>query len=780
MALFLLGYFKEGFSYNLEHAHANKNIKSKAHPKIDIHNKTFTALLVLLYMFLSDQHYYFYLCIFITLEAFLGFSYLLSFPYYSRVINFLYVYQELGPCLVAIFFAFCLFLENGTVLIVMTIFLLPILGVVVYWIVLTRDDKIVIDEENYIPVENFERMCRNKLLKAKPSKKVVKIIQNYYERFGMKIILVYLANHLNLKHEKNKNALLEISKASYEGSDLFVNFQIYKCQKHLESLNENFSEGLKLKIFIKSLGKIKTLELKLCDKIIFLLGCFQSKISFIKNTKIAICQIHKTLSKLKKKYIKMLEKYPQSEILNEMFGSLHIMLGKYESGSKYIEKSSFLHKENKKKNELLTFLSNKNAHIMLISANKKDFGRVLYLSRSMSIFLSVIQTDSTNHYLKDFIPKVFHDTHYKRMEMSLKDFNDDKLFTNITLFLCDSYGFLVECSLNIDCVGYDSSVTFVVGASPIRNIGRETALITTDGDILNHSQRLPYFLGDYCVSIKGKNIFAYFPWVSCESLLTGIPIFTYVYREDMKKNVKIGLYLQVKEKGTKTYYLLYIIHDESLLSTLNSEIAKNSKPKKFTYILKLEVTEETEDLLPDKSDCPPKTLSSLETNNSEYNIIGSILEIATKKQVDKILKLLKYTKILIIFYFLAAIISNTIIFVALNEEVNHSIDFKAINTIAKANTNLVYISFIARYIYLSHSFNETSVFIYEDLENYLSNLPSIHDVIISNAEEWTYWNSYDIIFKDTLPVYQNSSSTRVAKINLLDLISSTYKYVIYI
>lgn len=638
--------FKEGFSYDIKHAHANQNIRTKAQPLTDIYNKMLTAIEILLYSFLSEGHYNFYLTIYIAIQAYIGFSYIYYLPYYSQTINWALASQELGACSIGIFFIISMLFNNGTIITLMSIFVLPTIIIILFTAVKWRQKKLVCNDEINCHLEYLELKCRKKLMKPKPSKKIATILDNYFEKRPSKLALVYLANHLNLKHGKYKNALLQISKIQFTGPGLFQNFQVYKCQKYLENINYKFSEGLQLKVVTKNLSKIKILELKLFDTIIFLIDSLQSKSISLSTAKSVLCDINSTINKLNQSYSKMQDKFPQSEILAEMYGSLLMMLGKSEHASKLLEKADFLHKENKKRNKLSSILSDKNAHVMIISGNSDNFGRVQYLSRSLCNFLSIIPTESATHHLLEFIPKVFHGTHYKKMMLQINYYNDDKIFRNLTLFLCDSGGFIVECCLNIDCVGYDASINFVVGISPFQNMGREVALITSLGEILNHSRKLPFIIGESKGNIEGSNVFDYFDEVSMQSFENDRPIFRSINKNG-ENCTRVALYLQKKSVGSQTIFLLYIIYDDFIISKLESESARNANLKRFSLILKLDSIEETQKIEEVNDNSPIRNNMALGIITSDFNVIGDFIRITTKLQVQKIVRLLTLTKLFI-------------------------------------------------------------------------------------------------------------------------------------
>lgn len=646
----VLSLAKEGFCYDIQHESGNKSLTAKALPTTEIHNRLITVSIIGLYVFISEKSYYFYLLISEIGYAYLTLIYVLYLPYYLNFTNMCKALVQFEAFCVTGFFIIGLALNNATVILLLSTFMQPLIVIIVYAGIEYRKTKLP-DFSKKLSLHLFELACRTKLLKEKPSNKICLIIQNYFKKKKEGIVLVFLAYHLSLKLEQAKNALIQISKVPYNGSNLFYSFQIYKCQKYLEKFNYERSEGLKLKVFTKSLTKLKRIELKLCDKIVALCESLRMHNPSLRDAKRNVRLVNTLINLLCSKYCKTLEKYPQSEILTEMYGSLLILLGKYELGKKLINQSALYHEKNRKRHRLTRVFSDKNSHIMIISASTEDFGLITFISRSLCQFLSIIPSDTSRYHLNDFVPKQYHLFHYKTMQRFLKNFNQDKIFHNLSLCFVDSFGFLIECSLSIDCIGYQSNVEFIVGVNPIQNMGREIAIIAEDGKILNQSKGLSLIINEKDPWLEGKNIFSYFPMINREMLFEKkLYIVDFGISKELKFR-KLGLFLQTKALGSTEMHLLYAIYDSNIIRIIESQDISNLSSSKLSWILRFEANDTTEniyELSPEKSLYKSQTILEKQNINANINIIGHVLQVTDSKKTQNIITVYKSQKIFVL------------------------------------------------------------------------------------------------------------------------------------
>lgn len=349
-----------------------------------------------------------------------------------------------------------------------------------------------------------------------------------------------------------------------------------------------------------------------------------------------------------------------------MFGSLLSMLGKHERGKKLLDRASFYHEKTMKRNKILNIFSDKNSYIMIVSGNKEDIGRITYMSQSLSTFLSINHEDYSNYNLNDFIPEYFHSVHHKNMMRFIDNFDNDKLFRNFSLCMKNGKGFLVECFLNLDCIGYRSKIQFITAINPIVSQGREIALITYNGEILDHSENFLAYLNEPSqspqindmgqqksgyfnkISIKGCNILRFFTTLTLEQLHSYMPFFCHVYSSQEKQQVKIALLLQTKSISSTNIYILYLVTDPIAINHLEAEAFMKNSKKKLTWILNLESSGDTDyennTISEEKFKKGSTQRRSVDLGKSQEPIY-SFLEIGQIKKTMKIIRTIKSLKI---------------------------------------------------------------------------------------------------------------------------------------
>ena len=79
--------------------------------------------------------------------------------------------------------------------------------------------------------------------------------------------------------------------------------------------------------------------------------------------------------------------------------------------------------------------------------------------------------------MSDFIPNPYSHGHDFYLTKFINDSLRTEIINNIPLFLRNSKGYLIECFIQTECVGFDSSVKFIVILEFSKNFTREAAII---------------------------------------------------------------------------------------------------------------------------------------------------------------------------------------------------------------------------------------------------------------------------------------------------------------
>lgn len=644
-----LSFIHEGFSFNPKHSSARSDLKAKAHYQSDISNRLGTVLIAILYVFLSSSYYYFYLILAAITESYVFYHYIFYLPYYQRIINEISALIAIGIISEIFFFFIAIYLDNAYVILILSIFLIPAIALITHLFIQYRQLKIPKSLTYLPPLATFELICRENLINSRLSNTMNNYFQESFRRNTDKLGFVYLSYYLFCMNIHCKNAIIQISKIHHSGYNIFDNFQVYKCQKILEKSIFLNSEGLQVIIFIKSLKILQKFELKLFNTILSLCNSIKNRTPLQKNTKKKIFKIKLLIENIENKYIKAIEKFPHSGVLTEMYGSILLLLGQTEKGQKLIKNSIMLFYENRNKSKMIQLMSDKNANIMIVLANSIDFGLIKFMSKSLCAILSIENFKGAKQYLNDFIPKCFRKNHYKIMSKYLENFETEKVFNRIDLCLSDSAGFLVDCCLNVECVGYNSELYFVISVDTIEFSGRQIALINEIGDIFGHSKEFPILLRANSSNIEGENLFMYLPMITYADLCreSQITINTLLYHD--KENMILELSLKKKNIGSQELILIYIINNKKLLHKCwNNLPEKHDKEGHNSKILpnpiskfKLSQIKNDEDFL---------QIPSRSEFYSEFNFctVKDIFEVGESKKVLQIIRALRSLKIFVL------------------------------------------------------------------------------------------------------------------------------------
>lgn len=235
------------------------------------------------------------------------------------------------------------------------------------------------------------------------------------------------------------------------------------------------------------------------------------------------------------------------------------------------------------------------------------------------------------------------------MSKYLENFETEKVFNRIDLCLSDSAGFLVDCCLNVECVGYNSELYFVISVDTIEFSGRQIALINEIGDIFGHSKEFPILLRANSSNIEGENLFMYLPMITYADLCreSQITINTLLYHD--KENMILELSLKKKNIGSQELILIYIINNKKLLHKCwNNLPEKHDKEGHNSKILpnpiskfKLSQIKNNEDFL---------KIPSRSEFYSEFNFctVKDIFEVGESKKVLQIIRALRSLKIFVL------------------------------------------------------------------------------------------------------------------------------------
>ena len=131
---------------------------------------------------------------------------------------------------------------------------------------------------------------------------------------------------------------------------------------------------------------------------------------------------------------------------------------------------------------------------MLISAEYKDIGTILYANPTAFDLLGALPGHLVGSSIMDYIPKPYSRSHNLYMLRYLKTCKDVHLHFPEEFILLNERGYLIEVYMNVCLASFDN-INFYVLRFKKRERRREIAVIDEYGSILAHSELFAYYIG---------------------------------------------------------------------------------------------------------------------------------------------------------------------------------------------------------------------------------------------------------------------------------------------
>jgi uncharacterized ubiquitin-like protein YukD len=267
--------------------------------------------------------------------------------------------------------------------------------------------------------------------------------------------------------------------------------------------------------------------------------------------------------------------------MNEMFGTILIeMFGEPDIGKIYLEASQSKVRKTitQKKKELF---SDKDSCIMIISGKEETLGKVVYMNLSMCMFLGVSPEDSKDYCLNDFVPKPFDLKHNKSLHRYTENSLNQYIFDGLELFLKDKDGFLVECTLNVECIGYELKPNFIIFFEPANVQAKEIALVDDDWFIYAHSKNFPRLIRQDKSKLEYSNLSEFFSKDYLDACESESLADKKIYRFKNYDFSNISIYSKKLHLGSSTIYFFNFVY-----KSLEVKIPELKPEKPNVYFLK--------------------------------------------------------------------------------------------------------------------------------------------------------------------------------------------------
>lgn len=775
---------REAFALEPKHSLTNIDLSAKISAKIDLQAKILSFVASGLFIYAQIDSYLAILVFSIIIYGYLTMKYLFGQPYYANYLNVFKVLMYFEGFCVGIFFVVGLYLNSATGVIVLTVFVQPGIMVFSKASVLYRLKRIRNPVEEVFK-ENFELAAREWFRNPSKAKKVIKYTNIYYEVFKDKMILVCQANYCADILNNSAVAAIKICQTDFQGFNVITNYQVYNLQEKYKNENLMSSEGVKLCIFLLKFDIAKYEEKCFCLLYEKLINNLIRKKVHISTLRKLLKNFDQSLHKLTSDYKGLVEQFPNSRIINKVFTSFLVEIANNpEMAGTYLNKIK-LNTTKKRTNEVgMDFFSDPNSLVMVVSGNKYTIGKVLYISPNLCNYLEIPNEEFKDHWLSDFIPRSFSDFHNEKLYTFVKESLNQYALKSASLLLASSKGFLLESYIYTECVGFDSSVNFVIVVDPVNKNKIELALLDDDNCILQHSKKFPSCFGLSWYKIDNTLFSDYVSESDYRTLITEKMFFFSKSQQLDKKTSDTLIILENLQVFSKTLKIVKIIKNNSeklkKIKDLNPtfgnqdlEIASNNTTSTFKMREKIVAEEKFYDSFCNRSQCERSKRNAASSSSSEHKCKNFLL----LQGIDRDYKYVKiFFALTIIGMILVNIITSSYVYKSTNDLVN-------LDSFTHMGDIYTYFSFLGLYVRsidLNFYFDSPFFILLPNITLIGKNLESYHEHLRVDENQWSFCPSSNIINNKLIPIWKYSQKPEVEFTSLMDLIDATITHVIFI
>lgn len=788
--LVVLNIVFESCCYEIRHS-AENGIMSKQFPDIDVFEKITIFVCSMLFVFLNENYYVVQVILQVIIYGIIVIGYLKYLPYYSQFVNFLKVILNFECFCLSCFFLMGTWLNNAIIPFVLILFLQPCIFLLVKTL-LERRYRYVQSYKGQIYDSKvlFELFHREQLKKQEIISNFFKKSRKNYESTKNKLIYILESNYAESTLNNPMLGLIKILRVPNKDINIYKKLQIYITKKRLEQLSYNRPESYNIVLFLKDFKKALIDEGEYFNDFQMLWIQMYHINPNIDKLKCIITELSNLVNSIKKHYLNILKNFPESQLVNEMYGSfLCNIISQEDQGKAYLMKAQNynLHETANKKR---IFFSDLNACIMVLSGKANKIGKIVYASKKACEFLKISYSESRQFYIKDFIPKPFSLNHDNKMLEFLDLSEKINYFINFPLFIQDKEEFLCECEITMECVGFNSKIYFVTVLEPIEN-NRATVLFNKFGLIYGHSKNFSELIGSSILRFSEKNVFDIFQGLTIENIaLEGFYILT-IYSEKNECFIHIGLQVTEKWISDTQLLILYITNDIEEISKFCSNerigtcVEKSAQKNDIKEVVSPTRTVNFEEA----KYKPPQPAFSVFSTNTEADAIHNAENIVTESKdrkerykTAKAITYIKFIKILLIvsvnnMQVIAIIASNVMLLTYITDQVSHSNSLEALGHIGYYNYYTTYLIMMIRSIKLAKHWKIPNFFIAEDIKEVIDELNYITLEMITDYNKWSYCPRYKIFTEPELVVWGNSTVKSIGYENLVNVILKTSREV---
>ena len=447
-----------------------------------------------MYFTVGYNYYQPYLLILLLLYGYIAASYMQTLPFYSYYLNLIQIFFHLDCVLVILVFLIGSQLNNASIPFLIALAMQIALLVWTDLLLKYRISKISKNPDLFfIKFEQYELSIRS-FLKSGELKEnlLVKLNENFkYDKNSLnRVVSAYYCNDVLQNY---KLAFNQIVGVKYDGANIILNYQIYKCRKIMMNICKKLSESHRIHQFFIDFEKVKLEDYHFCEIYLKFSEEIISPLPKLSRLKGIINKLAKKKKSLIDLYTSILSKFPNSEEVNYLYGSLLLdILYDIDKGQWYLSK---IIKVKKTKSVIQNLDSLNDQPMFIFSGNPQTIGKILHANTNFLTFISFSMDEMQTCSFFNFLPNFSSKEHKNILLNFLENCTETVVYSLLPLFLLNYQGFLCECFISIECVGNNESVNFLCKVDPIRSANREVAVIDNDGIISAHSENFLKIFG---------------------------------------------------------------------------------------------------------------------------------------------------------------------------------------------------------------------------------------------------------------------------------------------
>lgn len=775
-----LALLKEIFTLETRHSLTNIDLSAKSQAEFGIQLKMFSFIICGMWAYSQADSYRILLAFLVSFYGFCSIKITFVQHYYSNYANFMNNLVFIESFAVGVFFVVGLFIGNAYTVMILAVFLQPGIFGLSYSSILYRK-RWLKSPKNEVFGVSFELAARKWCRNRNKAKKMIKYFNLNYQKCNNKMVLVYLANYCADILNNTLIASIKICQVDFQGINPISNFQIYLLQEKLKLFNIQTSESLKLCVFLHKYKQAIFEEKSFCLLYEKMLKNLSKNIINLISLRKHINYFNFSLKKVMKNYETIIEKFPNSRVINKVFASfLAEIANRPDLAGAYLNKIK-LNTIKKRENEVnMDFFSDPNAYVMIISGAKKSIGKILYGSSNICKYLEVPEDEISDHWLYEFIPRFYAEMHKKILEVFIRESLTQIVLKSVKLLLCSLKGLLVESYVYTECVGFDSDINFVIVVEPVNSNKDEIAIIDNNGCILQHSAKFPLAFGISTHKIENTYLSNYIPKPEF-SLLNKNNLLLFSKNPLKNRNSKILLVRETMQIFSTSINIIKVVLDNSeklkkikelIPSLCESDLNSVSEGTTSTFRIKQKCMAEEKFF---ESIC----IRSITDKNRRYTKSSnySVSVNSNNKLMKDIDRDYKIVKIFLGLTVVGMILFNLITSVYVYNEARNLAKMDSFMHIADIYTSFAFLGFYVRSADANLYYRKPFSIVIKNITEINNLLKTSHERLNADNSMWSMCRSSKIIMENAIPIWKFSEIPETSLTNLMDLIDNTITHV---